>query len=128
MKRFPLRTRIPVRRLHQLQAVGRVQLLVGRVQDGFRLFRRRRLADDRPALGIQPGCRFPVLLAADNVSVVAESADELVALEALLVQDLQQLCRFFIQVLHIFRLILTELFHDVQCIIQLEGNKCALAL
>ena len=119
---------VAVARLHQLQAIGRVQLLMRRLQDDLRLLRRGAAADDRPALGIQPHGGFPVLLAADDGSGIPESADEPVTFEAQVVQDLQQLFGRFIQVPDILRLVLAELLHDVQRVIQLERHKGAFTL
>ena len=119
---------IAIAGLHQFQPVGRIQFLMGGFQNDLRLFRRRASADDRPALRIQPHGGFPVLLAPDDISRIPESADEAIALKAQIVQDLQQLRCGFLQILHILRLILAELLHDVQRIIQLERHKRALSL
>ena len=119
---------IAIAGLHEFEAVRRVQLLAGRVQDDLRLLRRGGTADDRPGLGIEPHGGFPVLLAADDVPGIAEAADEPVAFEAFFVQNLQEVFRRLVQIFHIIRLILAEFLHDVQRVIQLEGYEGAFSL
>ena len=119
-----------VRRLHQHNAVLRVQPLMHGVQDRFGFFAVSQSADDSPALGIQPKIGLGVGAPSDDLALLGKAADITVLIPAEFFHQCREICQLLCEFFSCggIALFLGQLFLDAQRQHKLECHKAGFAL